>query len=464
MSSQQQKALFLQSKQGKFAVGQRNIPKPGQGQLLVKIHSTALNPVDYKIQETGIFVENYPAVLGSDIAGTVEEVGEGVHNFSKGDKVFAHGSFADDQSSYQQFAIAVADFAAKIPNNLDFDHAATVPLAYDTAAVGLYSEKLGAGLTPPWAQGGKGKYSGKPILIVGGSSSVGTYAIQLARESGFSPIITTASPAHESYLKSLGVTDFISRHLSGEELTAALNKVTKAPVEIVFDAISLPETQQAAWTALAQNGTLILTLQPVVKEDQGKGRRVVATHGSPHAQANQALGQASWKILEEWLKTGVIKPNRFEVLPNGLNGIDEGLQRMRAGKVSGTKLVAHPQETKVSEAIRYLELQPYGQEKSTKTYLPFRTTYIRWPVRRAIYRAYQVDHPHTTINVGHPSAPILSHDRCRSSRGSSAVPVSSMDWQLGGLVWPSVQQRFPVPPLAPPVSGVAIQFIVFKNI
>ncbi|KAF9223807.1 GroES-like protein [Gyrodon lividus] len=346
MSSQQQNALFLESKQGRFVVGQRDIPKPGKSQLLVKIHSASLNPVDYKVQQAGVFVDKYPAILGIDMAGVVEEIGEGVQTFAKGDKVFSHGNFSNDQSSYQQYTTAVADFTAKIPSSLDFDHAATVPLAFDTAAVGLYSEQLGAGLTPPWVQGGQGKYSGKPILIMGGPSSVGSYAIQLARLSGFSPIITTASSAHESHLKSLGAAECIDRRASGDELTAALNKITKQPVEIVYDAISLPETQKAAWAALAQNGTLVLTLQPVVKEDQGKGRRAVATYGSPHAQANQVFCRASWSILGKWLQDGVIKPTSFEVLPNGLHGIPEGLQRMKAGQVSGKKLVAHPQETK----------------------------------------------------------------------------------------------------------------------
>jgi len=85
--SQQQKALFLQSKQGQFAVGLRSIPKPRKGELLIKICSAALNPVDYKIQEYGLFIEKYPALLGVDIAGLVEEVGEGVDTFVKGDRV-----------------------------------------------------------------------------------------------------------------------------------------------------------------------------------------------------------------------------------------------------------------------------------------------------------------------------------------------------------------------------------------
>ena len=88
MSSQKQKALFLESKQGRFVVGERDVPRPSKGQLLVKIHAAALNPIDYKIQQTGVFVEKFPVVLGVDMAGVVEGVGEGVQDFVTGDKVY----------------------------------------------------------------------------------------------------------------------------------------------------------------------------------------------------------------------------------------------------------------------------------------------------------------------------------------------------------------------------------------
>jgi NADPH:quinone reductase-like Zn-dependent oxidoreductase len=90
--SPQQKALLLLEKQGNFEVRSRSIPSPGTGQLLVKVISAALNPVDYKIQEHAIFVDHYPAVLGVDIAGIVEEVGQGVENFRKGDHMLVNMS------------------------------------------------------------------------------------------------------------------------------------------------------------------------------------------------------------------------------------------------------------------------------------------------------------------------------------------------------------------------------------
>lgn len=84
----QQKALFLESAGGEFAVRSTEIPKPEKGEILVKIHASALNPVDWKIPVYKLpYVQNFPAILGSDTAGTVEAVGEGVTSFSVGERV-----------------------------------------------------------------------------------------------------------------------------------------------------------------------------------------------------------------------------------------------------------------------------------------------------------------------------------------------------------------------------------------
>ncbi|KAG2036877.1 chaperonin 10-like protein [Suillus americanus] len=352
--SPQQKALFVSKKQGNFELGSRSIPSPGAGQLLVKIQSAALNPVDYKIKDEGSFVTDYPAVLGGDIAGIVEEVGEGVYNFRKGDRVLdrltlvyrlAHAKFTNDLAAFQQYTLTDTRFTAKIPSSKSFDSAATVPLALDTAVVGLYGNHFGAGLIPPWTKSASGHESKKPIVILGGSSSVGSYVIQLARLSGFYPIISTASPSNEELVRNYGATHFFDRTLSGEQLKAAISNVTDSPIGIVYDTISLPETQSVAWGLLANNGTLVLTLPASVKEDEGKGRKAVSTVASPYVPQNEELCSSSWAVVEKWLSEGSIQPNKYEVLPNGLEGIIGGLERMKLGQVSGTKLVAHPQET-----------------------------------------------------------------------------------------------------------------------
>lgn len=81
------KALYLDSKCGNFVIASNNVPRPGTGELLLKVKACGLNPVDWKIQKYGIFVEEYPVVLGINIAGDIVEVGEGVEGFLKGDRV-----------------------------------------------------------------------------------------------------------------------------------------------------------------------------------------------------------------------------------------------------------------------------------------------------------------------------------------------------------------------------------------
>jgi NADPH:quinone reductase-like Zn-dependent oxidoreductase len=83
-----QKALILTKKFGDLVIDEISVPKPGAGEVLVKIIATSLNPVDWKIQKYGIFFEDYPAILGTDVSGEVEEVGEGVIEFKKGDRVY----------------------------------------------------------------------------------------------------------------------------------------------------------------------------------------------------------------------------------------------------------------------------------------------------------------------------------------------------------------------------------------
>jgi NADPH:quinone reductase-like Zn-dependent oxidoreductase len=83
----QQKALIIPTKQAPFVVGPIDIPKPGPDQILIKVIAAALNPVDWKVHQRNVPPAPYPAVLGFDMSGVVEETGEGVSAFKKGDRV-----------------------------------------------------------------------------------------------------------------------------------------------------------------------------------------------------------------------------------------------------------------------------------------------------------------------------------------------------------------------------------------
>ncbi|EAU83237.1 hypothetical protein CC1G_12719 [Coprinopsis cinerea okayama7 len=340
-----QKALVLDKQFGDFVLTTIPIPKPQPEEVIVKVEAAGLNPVDWKIQNYGVFVEEYPAVLGTDIAGEIVELGEKVTTVAKGDKVVLQGTYrkADESAGFQQYARADVHTLAKIPSNVTVVEAATLPVALTCAYVGLYNvDPHGLGFEPPLTSG-RGKYKDVPIVVLGGASSVGQYVLQLARASGFSPIITTASLKHTDFLKSLGATHILDRSLSTEALQAAVKEITSTPITTVYDAISSAETQKTGHELLAPGGQLLVTLPPSV--EAAKEKKVLGVLGVKQLPHNVQLLRDLYAKLPELLKDGVIKPNRAETLPNGLNGIKDGLQRMKEDKVSGTKLVALPQET-----------------------------------------------------------------------------------------------------------------------
>ncbi len=85
---QQQKALFLEAQFGDFVVKTAPVPKPGPGQLLIKIKAISLNPFDWRRQKYHLYISEYPVVLGFDLAGEVAALGEGVTKFQAGDRVW----------------------------------------------------------------------------------------------------------------------------------------------------------------------------------------------------------------------------------------------------------------------------------------------------------------------------------------------------------------------------------------
>ncbi|OJA10916.1 hypothetical protein AZE42_08239 [Rhizopogon vesiculosus] len=334
--SDEQLSLIIPTKQGTFTVAHRKIPQPGPGEVLVRLQATALNPFDAKIHREGTFVDSYPAVLGTDGAGIVEQVGEGVTRFDPGDRIFFHGAFDDnDLATFQQFSV---------PRNLSFDQASTISCGISTAAIGLYGTVNGIGLIPPWERGGYAKYKGWPILILGGAGSVGNYVIQLAKLSGFSPIITTSSLKHTDYLKSIGANYVIDRYLPLPALNKAIMKITGSRIHMMYDSISTRDTQEVAWSLLAPGGKLVLTQPSLISQDDNS-RQVVLVDGSPQSDENWETGKRLWAHLERWVEDGHIRPNHVEPLPGGLRGIADALARFNAGKVDAVKMVVRPQET-----------------------------------------------------------------------------------------------------------------------
>ncbi|KIY69892.1 GroES-like protein [Cylindrobasidium torrendii FP15055 ss-10] len=346
-STNKQLALVTPSVGGGLLLQEVEKPgKPGPGKLLLKIVATATNPMDYKMHDYGILVPSFPTILGSDFAGAVEEVGEGVQGWKKGDRLLT----ANIGGGFQQYTEVdvEAQFPFHVPKTISIEEASTMPIAFATAIIGLYAEgPSGIGLNPTvsWNK----PCAGQSAFVISGSSSVGQYAIQLLKFAGFTSIVAYASLRHADLLKSLGATEIIDRN---EVALTDLPTHLKPRFNVVFDALSGPDALAAGLQLLADQGKLATVTPPrMVKPETAElfakgNKRLGSIYGAYKWNAeNEALGNALRENFDRLLDEGVIKPNRYEILPGGLKGLIEGTDRHRQGKVSGVKLIARPHET-----------------------------------------------------------------------------------------------------------------------
>ena len=171
-------------------------PRPGPGELLVRVHAVGLNPIDNLIPKGDfkpILKTRLPATMGSDLAGVVVEVGSGVTRFTVGDAVYA-SIFDTPYGSLAEFAVVPEQAAALKPANLDFVQAASIPMVGLTAWQAMQERMQ---LQP-----------GQKVFIPAGSGGIGTFAIQLARHLG-ARVGTTTSTANVELVRGLGADEVI---------------------------------------------------------------------------------------------------------------------------------------------------------------------------------------------------------------------------------------------------------------
>lgn len=201
-------AAWINAKHAQLAVGSAPYSPPGDDQIVIRNHAVAINPVDWIIQAVGSVTYRwlrYPTVLGSDVAGEVVEVGRAVTRFRVGDRVLGHAVGTDKDSNracegaFQLYSVVLERMACPIPDTMPFEDAAVVPLAVSTASCGLF-QKDQLGLHHPSVNA---EPTGETVLVWGGSTSVGSNAIQLAVAAGYE-VITTASPRNFDFVTSLG--------------------------------------------------------------------------------------------------------------------------------------------------------------------------------------------------------------------------------------------------------------------
>ena len=345
------RAAFLHGKGEAPKIAERTLGEVKPDEIAIKISATAINPVDWKIRDYGLFIVpnwQYPAILGSDGAGTVAAIGSSVSGFNVGDRVFFQSGYGSpDVSTFQEYIKLPAEVVAKTPKNISDEEASGIVLATHAAATAFY-DKTGHGMTPPWGVGGDVVGKDKAIVILGGSSSVGQYAIQLARLSGFSRIVTHASMKHEQLLKELGAHVVLDRNTATvQDFEKALNGL---PLEFVFDSVSLKETQKLGvglLQATRTQGSDVVTVTPADEEVKSEGEK-----GETKVNVKQIMGIALAPHLRYlitaltdnlggeggWISKGQFKPNNVEVIEGGLEKLQDGMEKNKKG-VSGVKVI-----------------------------------------------------------------------------------------------------------------------------
>ena len=339
-------ALWLPKRGGRFEVGPAPYTRPGANEVVVRTRAVGLNLVDgipgfaYRLILPWL---TFPAVIGGDVAGEVVEVGPGVERFKAGDRVLGHALGLERsqnraaEGAFQHYVALMAHMVSAIPDSLSFEQAAVLPLQLSTAATGLF-QKDGLGLALPTPDPPERR---ETVLVWGGSTGVGSNAIQLARNAGYR-VVATASAHNFEYLHSLGAASTIDRNspTAVDELAAAIGEGPLAGSLAIGNG-SLPKVMRVAARAPGAKRVSSAATELVTRILALRAPRGVHVSGIwGGALKDTEVGPAIYTdFLPTALATGAYRAEpQAEVVGHGLEAIPAGLQRLRKG-VSAKKLV-----------------------------------------------------------------------------------------------------------------------------
>lgn len=281
----------------------------------------------------------YPTIFGTDVAGEVVEVGsQAASSYRVGDRVVGLGNGLESnrpsEGAFQEYVVLRADLAAHIPDDLPYEKAAVIPLGIATAASGLFTDdQLKLDLPTSPAKPKKDEW----VLLWSGASSVGSNAIQLAVAAGYR-VITTCSPKNFDFVKSLGADyafDCKSPTVVSEIVEAFKGKKSAGAYAIGFVAANF-----------------VIEIMSQITE----GNKYVAASNMPPSELpdvviskmvfgsslkNSPLGG---HIFNEFVTKGLLNGNyrtapEPKIIGQGLESIQQGLDTLKAGGLSATKLV-----------------------------------------------------------------------------------------------------------------------------
>ena len=234
------------------------LPVPSAGEVRVRVAGSAFNPVDDGIRG-GYLREVFPLTLphtpGSDVAGTVDAVGEGVRDLQVGDPVVGFLSMVADGSAAEH-VLAPADVLVAAPTSIPLADAAALPSVALTAWQALVDD---AGLV-----------AGQRVLVNGAGGAVGGYAVQLAKHLG-GYVIASASPRSEVSVRANGADEVV------DHTTTPLGGAVQEPVDVLVNLARISAEELADLTALVRDGGVVVNTVPMVpaEGDDARGVRAV---------------------------------------------------------------------------------------------------------------------------------------------------------------------------------------------
>ena len=309
-------------------------PTPGPGEVLVRIRATSVNPIDTKVRKAKLPMTpaSFPAVLGTDFAGTVEAVGPGVTRFSAQDDVYGfaggfRGPNGDLPGALADYAVVDADLIARKPGNVDFRTAAALPLTATTAWMALFDKVR---ITPA-----------SRVLITGGAGGVGSPAVQLAHAAGAHVVAVTRSAesaeaaifAGARACVDLAVTtaqEIVEDHTDGQGFDVIFDTVGGATLDAAFqmikptgDVVTVVGAASHNLAPLYLKGAnlhMVLVLVPIM-------------FGTARPQQGEILEKIAL-LVEEGKLTPRIDPQRF-----ALEDAADAHRKLEAGDAKGKLII-----------------------------------------------------------------------------------------------------------------------------
>jgi NADPH:quinone reductase-like Zn-dependent oxidoreductase len=252
-------------------------PEPGEGEVLIKVHAAAVNPIDWKMRREG--AEGFPVILGFDVSGTVDL--SRAPDFAEGDEVFGRAS----SGGYAEFAIASPAAIAQKPAGISHEQAAAIPVAGGTAWEGLFD--VG------------GLESGQTALIAGAAGGVGHFAVQFAKHAG-ARVIGIGSSRNREFVLDLGADEYVD--YTEQDVAEVVSDV-----DVAFDTVGGKTTETLVPTL--REGGILVTIAAAPPEEAAQARGVRAELFSGRGDVEQLAR------IAELVASGEVRGELAEVLP-----------------------------------------------------------------------------------------------------------------------------------------------------